>query len=44
VGLAAMLLWTAGGTWVAARIFRVGILMQGQPPKLAEIFRWAWAE
>ena len=43
VGLAGILLWTAGGTWVAARIFRVGILLQGQPPKLAEIVRWAWA-
>jgi ABC-2 type transport system permease protein len=43
VGLVGILLWTAGGTWVAARIFRVGILMQGQPPKLAEIVRWAWA-
>jgi ABC-2 type transport system permease protein len=43
VGLAGILLWTAGGTWVAARIFRVGILLQGQPPKLAGIVRWAWA-
>jgi ABC-2 type transport system permease protein len=44
VGLAGILLWTVGGTWVAARIFRVGILMQGQPPKLSEIIRWAWAK
>ncbi len=43
VGLAGVLVWTVGGTWVAARIFRVGILMQGQPPKLSEIVRWAWA-
>ena len=43
-GLAGILLWTAGGTWMAARIFRVGILMQGQPPKLSEIVRWAWAK
>jgi ABC-2 type transport system permease protein len=43
VGLAGVLLWTAGGTWVAARIFRVAILMQGQPPKLSRILRWAWA-
>jgi ABC-2 type transport system permease protein len=43
VGLADVLLWTAGGTWVAARIFRVAILMQGQPPKLSRILRWAWA-
>jgi ABC-2 type transport system permease protein len=44
VGLVGIVLWTVGGTWVAARIFRVGILMQGQPPKLSEIIRWAWAE
>jgi ABC-2 type transport system permease protein len=44
VGLVGMMLWTAGVTWVAARIFRVGILMQGQPPKLSEIVRWAWAK
>ena len=44
VGLAGILLWTVGGTWVAGRIFRVGILMQGQPPKLSEIIRWAWAK
>jgi ABC-2 type transport system permease protein len=43
VGLVDVVLWTIGGTWVAARIFRVGILMQGQSPKLAEIIRWAWA-
>ncbi|MCX8035947.1 MAG: ABC transporter permease [Candidatus Sumerlaeia bacterium] len=26
--------------WVAARIFRVGILMYGKPPSPREIFRW----
>ena len=44
VGVAGVLVWTVGGTWVAARIFRVGILMQGQPPKISEIIRWAWAK
>ena len=43
VGVAGVLLWTVAGTWAAARIFRVGILLQGQPPKLSEIVRWAWA-
>ena len=43
VGLAGVIVWTVGGTWVAARIFRVGILMQGQSPKLADLMRWAWA-
>lgn len=39
--LAGVLAWTLLVTFAAARIFRVGILMQGQPPKLPEVFRWA---
>lgn len=27
-------------TWLAAKIFRVGILMYGKPPRFAEIVRW----
>ena len=27
-------------TWLAAKIFRVGILMTGKKPTFAEIFRW----
>ncbi len=27
-------------TWLAAKIFRVGILMYGKPPRFAEIIRW----
>jgi ABC-2 type transport system permease protein len=42
-GLAGVILWTVAGTWIAARIFRVGILMQGQSPRLADLLRWAWA-
>jgi ABC-2 type transport system permease protein len=38
------LVWLALSTWLAirlaARVFRVGILMYGQPPKLKEIWRW----
>jgi hypothetical protein len=40
-GLAGVLIWTLIATFAAARIFTVGILMQGQTPKLPEIFRWA---
>ena len=41
VGLAGVLAWTLLITWGAARVFRVGILLQGQPPKVAEMLRWA---
>jgi len=27
-------------TWAAAKVFRIGILMTGKPPKLTEILRW----
>ncbi len=41
VGLLGVLLFTVLFVWAGGRIFRVGILMQGQPPKLTNIFRWA---
>ena len=30
-----------GMLWIAARIFRVGVLMQGKPPTPKELLRWA---
>jgi ABC-type Na+ efflux pump permease subunit len=41
VGLVGVLLWTYAMTWAAARIFRVGILMQGKTASYSDLFRWA---
>lgn len=41
LGLLGVVLWTLALTWAAARIFRVGLLMQGKTPKVAELLRWA---
>ena len=41
VALAGMLIWTLLTAWTASRIFRVGLLMQGKPPKIADLVRWA---
>lgn len=42
--IVATILWgaatTAGMVWIAARIFRVGVLMQGKPPTPLELLRW----
>jgi len=41
--LGILLLGTYLSVRLAARIFRVGILLYGQPPKLGQILRWMWA-
>jgi ABC-2 type transport system permease protein len=41
VGLAGVIAWTIGGTWLASRVFRVCILMQGQSPKVKDLIRFA---
>jgi len=30
----------AGALWMAGKVFRIGILRTGQPPKLIEMLRW----
>ncbi len=41
VGLIGIALFTTLCVWGAGRIFRVGILMQGKPPSLVSLIRWA---
>lgn len=40
-GLAGMLVFAALFVWAGGRIFRIGILSQGEAPKLSNILRWA---
>jgi ABC-type Na+ efflux pump permease subunit len=35
-----LLLSTAGALWMAGKIFRIGILRTGQPPRIVEMVRW----
>jgi ABC-2 type transport system permease protein len=35
-----MLITIAAGVWLAAKIYRVGILMYGKRPTLIEVGRW----
>jgi ABC-2 type transport system permease protein len=41
LGLVGVVVWATALTWAAARIFRVGLLMQGKTPKVGELLRWA---
>jgi ABC-type Na+ efflux pump permease subunit len=41
VGMLGVLSFATLFVWAGGRIFRVAILMQGTPPKLANIIRWA---
>jgi ABC-2 type transport system permease protein len=41
VGLVGVFAWTVFGAWAAARIFRIGILMQGKTASYADLVRWA---
>ncbi|MBN1895601.1 ABC transporter permease [bacterium] len=41
-GLAGMLALTVLLVWAGGRLFRVAILMQGTPPRLSNLLRWAF--
>ena len=43
-GLIGVFVFTVLSVWLAGRIFRVAILMQGRPPKLGDLLRWALRE
>jgi ABC-2 type transport system permease protein len=38
--LVLLIVATAGSLWMAGKVFRIGILRTGQPPKLWEMLRW----
>jgi ABC-2 type transport system permease protein len=35
-----LILAVIGALWASAKIFRIGILMTGKPPKMSEIYQW----
>jgi ABC-2 type transport system permease protein len=41
IGTVILMIASAGAMlWLSAKIFRIGILRTGQPPRLVELFRW----
>jgi ABC-2 type transport system permease protein len=41
VSLAILYLSFVGMTWVAAKIYRIGIFMHGKKPSIKDLYRWA---
>jgi ABC-type Na+ efflux pump permease subunit len=37
-----LMVCTVGAIWMAGKIFRIGILRTGQPPKIIEMLRWVF--
>lgn len=40
---ALLLVSIVGALWAAAKVFRIGVLLTGKPPKLGEVLRWVRA-
>jgi len=40
LGLVLVVAFTAACVWAAGRVFRIGLLAQGQAPKLSQLVRW----
>lgn len=40
LGFALVVVTTMGTIWLSAKIFRVGVLMYGKRPTLAEVIKW----
>jgi ABC-2 type transport system permease protein len=41
-GMAGALTMAVLAVWAGGRVFRVGLLMQGKPPRMRELLRWIW--
>jgi ABC-2 type transport system permease protein len=41
LALCGVILFTLFSVWFGSRIFRIGIVLQGKPPRLDEVLRWA---
>lgn len=44
VGISGMLAFTLLCIWAGAKIFRIGLLVQGQTPSLARLVSWLWTK
>ena len=41
IGITGVILFALFSVWVGGRVFRIGLLVQGEMPKLRNVIRWA---